>query len=62
MRLPDRVFALLERIVLNQRSLRREEARLAMQRHEQALRRQAEADLAKHRAGGCGPACYFRHP
>lgn len=53
-RLPDRVYAVLERVYLSQRVIRRRELKEAVAREDAALRAYYDRMRAAHAAGRCG--------
>lgn len=61
-RLPDRLFAVVERVYRAQDRLRRVELRAAVRREDERMRSYYTALIARHDAGTCGGAeagcCY----
>lgn len=53
-RLPDPLFSILERVLLTQRRIRREEGRRELERQDRALRERCARESAAHDSGDCG--------
>lgn len=55
-RIPDRVYAILERIYLDQRSIRRRETNRRMSEDDRRVREWADRKSIEHDMGVCGGA------
>lgn len=61
MRLPDRVFRVLDRLVTAERRRRDQETRRRITARDRALRAWADQARVAHEAGRCVPRCPFAH-